>query len=393
MKGSRRFVNYKRDLLTEDRIAEIESRRDDLKKMIKAKDLEGVKEASKQVRKVCEKSLSHYREPSGLAENVEVFWVAIVVALGIRAYFLQPFKIPTGSMQPSLNGIIVEDKTADPNWKKPWLGAQLWDFCWSGKLYDNKVAKRDLTVREFKDASIFLFSKTRVIFDDGSSISIGATVNEVMSADTFERCFDEDPITRRKSLRPGPHFKAGEVIFKGSVTSGDLVLVDKVSYHFRQPKRGESIVFDTRGINTGQPGEMSSQAGGEHYIKRLAGVPGDRIRIKNPDLYINGSLANEKGLKRVMEKGKDAIGRDYRGYFNQSRGGPELNFRNPNFEFQLPSDDEVEDRNQREFFALGDNSESSLDSRYWGTVKQYNLVGPAFISLWPFGSGHWGRIE
>src|SRR4030095_12780250 len=51
-----------------------------------------------------------------LRENVEVFLVAIVVALGVRTYFLQPFTIPTGSMQPTLNGIVFHDtKESTPN--------------------------------------------------------------------------------------------------------------------------------------------------------------------------------------------------------------------------------------------------------------------------------------
>jgi len=384
LKGAKKFLHYKRDLLAPDRIDEIESRRADLKAAIKAKDRVAVKEASKQVRNTCEKSLTHYRPPDWLQENIEVFWVAIVVALGIRAYFLQPFRIPTGSMQPSLNGIVATSKHENKEWDTPWFGKQVLDFALSGRTYENVVAKKDLNIVSMEDASFFLFSRTKITFDDNSTVVIGSPLNEAAGIETIQTAL------LRKKTKLTPHFKEGDPIFKGYLTSGDLVLVDKVSYHFRQPKRGESFVFDTRDIKTGGPTDMSSQDGGTHYIKRLAAVPGDTIQIIQPRLKINGEIAQEETLQRVMKMGKDSKGSQYPGYENPGTGRTHSDFSDPNFVRTLK---DPEDTNMREFFALGDNSPDSLDSRYWGSVKQYNLVGPALFSLWPFDSGHWGVIK
>jgi signal peptidase I len=390
LKGSKKFLHYKRDLLTQDRIDEIESRRADLKAAIKSKDLDAVKETSKQVHNTCEKSLAHYKSPTWLEENIEVFWVAIVVALGIRAYFLQPFRIPTGSMQPSLNGIIAESMHEEKDWEKPFIGSRVFDFILEGKSYENIVADKPKSIVGIKDSTVFLFSGTTIAFDDGSTERIGCPPNEAVRIPTIGRFVRNT--SQGYIFASGVHYQKGDPIFQGSLTSGDLVLVDKVSYHFRNPKRGESFVFDTRGIDTDGTGKhMSSQQGGTHYIKRLVGVPGDTLQVKEPDLYINGALAKEETILRVAGQGKDAKGRPYPGYSNPKQG--KSSFMDQDFVFNLKSIEETEDTNMREFFAMGDNSPSSLDSRFWGTVKQHNLVGPAYFALWPFTSGHWGFIK
>jgi len=396
LKAAKKFLNYKRDLLAEDRISEIESRRTDLKVAIKAKDQDAVKEASKQLRNTCEKSLAHYRQPDWLAENIEVFWVAIVVALGIRAFFLQPFRIPTGSMQPSLNGIVATEMHEKEDWSKPWIGQQGIDFLIKGRSYHNIVAEKDLTVKSLeedgiKDSSFFLFSSTTLTFTDGSEVKIGCPMNEAMSIGSIRQIFLGGQQGGR--LRSGVHFKKGDPIFQGYLTSGDLVLVDKVSYHFRNPKRGESFVFDTRGIDTSGSGKknMSSQQGGTHYIKRLVAVPGDTVQVKAPDLWINGEPAKEETIRRVADRAKDAKGDLYPGYTNPPGRGYPTEFRDPDH-IETLMDPEGK-TNYREYFAMGDNSPNSLDSRFWGMVKQHNLVGPAYLALWPFTSGHWGLIK
>src|SRR5256886_4156371 len=97
---------------------------------------------------------SHWRE------NCEVILVAIVVAVGIRSYFLQPFKIPTGSMQPTLNGIIGYPRTEPaPNYLR-----QIGEYVVLGRNYINVVSRQEDQLLEMQPSkTFFFFSFTRLI--------------------------------------------------------------------------------------------------------------------------------------------------------------------------------------------------------------------------------------
>ena len=382
-KGAKKFLHYKRDLLKEDRIAEIESRRSDLWDAIKSNDKTRAEEASKQLRDTCEKALPYFPAQSAWEENVEVIFVALVVALGLRAYVIQPFRIPTGSMQPTLNGITIHE-SEDPGYKKPWLGKQAWDLVMRGRSYRNIVAESDMQLQDLKDSSWFLFTRTKASFSNGKTISFPAAKGETHNLLT-------EQVTPERRI--AKVYKQGDPILRGWIDTGDLVLVDKISYHFRRPKRGEVFVFDTRGIQTDgiSSGLMAGQTGGTHYIKRLCGVPGDTLRIRNPDLFVNGEIAQEFGIQRVI-RAEGEYGEDGRhGYTlatpDNRYPGP---LDSPGDEFKLDADAPP---GMREYAALGDNTVNSLDSRYWGSVKEFNLSGPALFSLWPFTTGHWGFIR
>jgi len=102
-------------------------------------------------------------------------------------------------------------------------------------------------------------------------------------------------------------------------------------------------------------------------------LPGDTLRIDPPFLYVNGKKAEGYGFARVM-----SVKPPYRGY---APGHEYLS--QPDRTFTVP---------QHGYFALGDNSYNSYDSRYWGPVPEENLVGHGLLVYWPF-APHWGLIR
>lgn len=392
-KGARKFVNYKRDLLKEGLVAEIESRRNDLLAAIKSGDKSKVAEASKMLNTACENSLPHEKPLGWFEENVEVMFVAIVIALGLRAYYLQPFRIPTGSMQPTLNGIIGKPL---PQAEWPSLPQRLVEKVLRGRSYVRVVNDQDrfLAVTpqnrvDIRDVQFMhFFSRSELHFTDSPPLRLPAPTNPCTQIGLAAAI--------QTASRNGGLLPKGSVICEGTVDSGDLVLVDKFSYHFRKPERGEVFVFDTLGIR-GIHERSGEQAAGSHYIKRLCGVPGDTLQIQSPNLLIDGRIAKEPGIQRVIH-GEGDFAINPNGYaLADSR---ELLGRSQTISQYLASPEDklsLAGKNtrpgMREYAALGDNTGNSLDSRYWGPVREFNLVGPALFSLWPVTTGHWGFIR
>ncbi len=130
-----------------------------------------------------------------------------------------------------------------------------------------------------------------------------------------------------------------------SLHHGQRLLVEKVTYRFTEPKRGQVVVFR-------YPGDQRRK-----FIKRVIGLPGDEIAIKNGFLYVNGLRLDENYIN----------GPTY-GTYSAPTFGPVL----------VP---------EGHYFVLGDNRRNSDDSRYpdVGFVPKKNLIGRALVVYWPLG--------
>ena len=405
LKGVKKFLDYKEDILPQEKLDNIREARDKFATALKSRDKEQCGVLAKDLTTRCETALPRQSQP-GLRENVEVFFVAIVVAVGIRTYFLQPFKIPTGSMQPTLNGIV-----STPQWEpdasgalpdQPGLLTKLGHFVWYGRNYVELHAPKDgIIVGGYEKTIARFFTFTYFQYDDGSTFKVYSPLNKLLGDQSSNggleegtglglaqvgkleiprgtktpefRISSEVKQVGNKLIREPFRVKKGDILARGYVDTGDQVLVNKVAYHFRSPKRGEVFVFTTKdisGIRMPNPG-----FGSQHYIKRLTGVPGDSLTVEGTDLLINGKKATEPGIARVM-----SMQNGYEGY-----GDPRV--------YRMLGTPVVDKKlGDKHYFAMGDNSFHSSDSRTWGPVPEKNVVGPGLFVYFPFGH-HFGSIE
>lgn len=376
LKGVRKFLRYNDDLIDGDRKETISEKREAFATALedrssKRKELEALAE---DLTETCKKSVRDYR-PSAWKENIEVIFVAVVIAMGIRAYFIQQFKIPTGSMQPTLNGIIAyptpdmnpeAEYNAPADYSRPALPQRLWDKFWYGRSHVEWVSEEDdaliLDRDHFYGKTHFIFfPRTYLVTRNGNVFSAPGTESRIVSL------INRQLVSNPKFVKTVP-IREGQTIAKGFVDTGDQLVVNKFIYHWKKPERGEVFVFNTRDIGHIQRRLDDPRQGSQHYIKRIGGVPRDSIEIRPPNLFVNGKPAEETGLARVASQ----EGR-YTGYTRQ--GGRV-----------------AVDLGEEEYWALGDNSGNSSDSRTWGVVPEANIVGRGAFVYYPFGH-HFGLVD
>ena len=153
----------------------------------------------------------------------------------------------------------------------------------------------------------------------------------------------------------------------------DRLIIDKVSYHFQDPQRGDIVVFmppDGASLcfgpvspqqdlvapsptDTTQPRNPKLR---DAFIKRVIGLPKDKVEVKGGQVYVNDQLLREKYIEEP-----------------------------PAYEFGPVTVPE------NSYFVMGDNRNNSCDSHFWGSVPRNNIIGKAIVRFWPL--NHVGELD
>jgi signal peptidase I len=191
-------------------------------------------------------------------------------------------------------------------------------------------------------------------------------------------------------------FHQGEDVIKLKVTAGDHLFVDRLSYNFHRPERGDIIVFQTSGIPQDKR-ETYGIPDDEFYIKRLVGLSGEKVQIGDDrHLIIDGHRldATTPHFENVYGFDTNQPPRDsqWSGHLNgamaQKYGIYGL-LRGPGGLPFFPDEQTVVEVPTNQCLPMGDNTCNSLDSRFWGPIPEDDVIGKSFFVYWPL-SGRFG---
>jgi len=452
-----KLLAAQRDLIKPTKIDELEKALSVLDEQCRGPiEIEALQAARNETLDTADKVLTPYPDAS-CRDWVEMFLVVAALVLAFRTFFFQPFKIPTGSMQPTLYGITVE------NLKDRFSGDII-----------GGVEKGILTTSE--DFFLPTDQGRAIIFDDNSSV----TITHVLSAESVKvepeknikqkkftvkfqlpvkmgyfvnklrgysyhsmqaegnwklesieppktifpfiskqvlvfQDIDSGESIRRTAWFPPldsyqkpvlirgrsddynhpfvrTEFRSGEFIYKLRVKTGDHLFVNRITYNFRHPRRGDISVFTIKNsdVTHQHPGLPAKDT---FYIKRLTGLEGEEIYI-GPDRHmrINARRLSsaDRGFEFIYSHPKTSnrfplnppIKSVYSGHQLVNDRGPD--FSNRAFPYSVPLN---------HYLFFGDNTANSMDSRSWGALPKNNIIGHSSFVYWPplsprFGLSH-----
>jgi signal peptidase I len=415
-KHVQRLFHAQRDLLSPQAVAGVQIKIDELNTAIAEGANDGkIRIKAEELQFAGEKWIKPYPHPAW-RENVEVLLVAIAVAMAIRTFFIQPFKIPTGSMQPTLYGITstpdftpifaaIQNFNDLPDDQKALIrteadeqvklgkslviphGLEAFKEWLHGYSYVHFVAPEDGTWDDVKPPW------PGVLFNLYQRIEFAGKWYTIMFPTD---CGDEAPLQYRAGLKLDPErvYHKGDDVIKLRVRTGDHLFVDRLTYNFRKPDRGEIVVFQTKEIP--EDARITWRIPPDQfYIKRLVGLGGETISLKQDyevsgvpqsggfgtvpvgHLVVNGQplSASTPHFENLYTFYDAKAGTNMLAYYLDHYYGHAM-------VQGLASGEEVQIAPDNSFM-MGDNTMNSLDSRYWGDIPSTSIIGKSFFVYWP----------
>ena len=270
-------------------------------------------------------------------------WLVLIVAVmclntavkSMTRLVVHPFSISAGSMEPTLCGVRVEEVKDGARPHAGLLGRLL-----GGRraVHWEAAASGALTGPHYDPQAVPLWG-----------YQVGQDVRWL-------------PRSVKLRFTAGQRISRGDLLWSGFVIAGDRVMVEKLTYRWRAPRRGEIVVFRTDGIK--------DLAAGEFWMKRVVGLPGERVSIDPPHLVIDGRRVVDPPIFERITSQSDG----YQGF--QWAGDSQCHafLDTAKSEVVLGPD---------EYLVLGDNAANSSDSRNWGPVLRENIIGRVTRIYWP----------
>jgi signal peptidase I len=298
-----------------------------------------------------------------------VLLVAIGVAMAIRTFFLQPFKIPTGSMQPTLYGITHENLAGRPDAQPPGLLRGLYDYWVNGVSFKHVVAQGGGALESYDPKP-----KAFLLFNLSQRFQVGGRKYTVW--------FPPENLLLRAGLvdtlgNMTPHvFTNGEDLIKLRVFAGDHLFVNRMVYNFRHPRRGDIIVFSTKGFDPETAARYRIDPN-QYYIKRLVALGNETVSIGDDQhLVIDGRRLDSS--TPLFENLYNFDPRKVAGenqYYGHVQTG--ILFSDSSRQYTVQTN---------HYMVMGDNTRNSLDSRYLGDFPREYVIGRSSFVYWPIGN-------
>lgn len=360
-KQVRMVLNSQRDLLPPRAIAELETGLaafgDNLKA---ASNTQAIRSASSRLEECAARWLQPYPNAS-TRENIKEFLVSGVLILTVFCFFLQPMKIPSGSAQPTLYGnVITPLPDGTPEASIPPRAVRILHW-FKGIGYHQWIAKDSGPLRIEPVSRMLGFVRFQRF---------------VVGKDSYKFYWPPDNLDRLCGAQPGRHFDKGQTVLRLKVSSGDRLFVDRFTYNFRRPKRGETIVFTSTGI----PGLIQQT----HYIKRLIAMGDERVRIGDDrHVVINGQRLDRhmRHFERVYAFSTPPRESVFSGHVNDKVAMAALG---RSIAPLFPDEHREVIVRPNHYLAFGDNTLNSFDGRAWGDFPRDKVVGKGLFVFWPF---------